>query len=278
MKHTRIHITSSGPRTGSTLLAEAMRVCFDIVNFSQHEAPLSVSNSTFCEEGIVLTKQPSKTYGLNKILNFDKNLYVICLYRDPRDMVCSSHGADKSKYYCELNYWLSFFDDIKKIISHQRLLLISYEELSTNPDKIQKELTRRIKCLNFKFLFSEYHLVSNPSKASLLALNKLRPIDSSGIGNWKHHLPRVKQQIEKYGDITESLVFFKYENSKQWLAELKNVNSINCPSYRKYKNQKVSINVYIAILNKLIENIGLKPNTILLPFKYLKRFFIKNFK
>src|SRR5690554_3106192 len=111
----RIHITSSGPRTGTTLLAEVMKVCFQIDCYCDHEAPISQSNTSFGKCETILSKMPSNIKNLDRILNWDPNLYIIILIRDPRDMVCSYHGKVKDKYYCDFQFWFNFLSDIKKI-------------------------------------------------------------------------------------------------------------------------------------------------------------------
>ena len=53
----RIHIIGSGPRTGTTLLAEAMTACFDIDQYVEHEARIFKDEPL--KGNIFLTKYPS---------------------------------------------------------------------------------------------------------------------------------------------------------------------------------------------------------------------------
>src|SRR5690554_6532804 len=140
----RIHITSSGPRTGTTLLAEVMKVCFDIDCFCDHEAPIAVSNSSFGKCNTILTKHPSSIKGLDKVLSWDSKLYVLCIIRDPRDMVCSFHGKIKDKYYCDLQFWFDFIENHPKFVNNNRFLLIKYEDFTRNPDAIQKLILEKM--------------------------------------------------------------------------------------------------------------------------------------
>lgn len=277
MSHKRIHITSSGPRTGTTLLTEVFRVCFHVDHACDHEASIAQSNYCFGKSGIVLTKHPSKTFGMRRLLELDKELFIICLIRDPRDMVSSFHGADKDRYYCQLNFWISFLADYTELVNHERFIPVSYEEFTTKPDKIQLELMKKMGFLRKKTLFSQYHHFSSPNKASLLALKKLRPIESSGIGNWKNHLSRIKQQLEKFGDIDESLIYFNYESDGSWKKIFQGIQEVSFESYKKdfYPNPTKAIK--IAKLNIWIENLGINPNIILRPLLKIRSIIVKKF-
>jgi hypothetical protein len=266
----RIHITSSGPRTGSTLLAEAMKVCFEIECYCDHEAPISKSNTSFGNCKTILTKHPSSTKNLDKVLSWDKNLFIICIIRDPRDMVSSYHGKINDKYYCELNFWFEFFLNLKKLDKHERFLLIKYEELTKNPDKIQSLILKRFSFLKEKYNFSNYHHHSKPNDDSLKALNQLRPIQSKGIGNWKNNLSRIKQQIQKYNGLEDTLIQFGYEQNNDWLNILEEINSEEFESYKSTeirKNNNKSL--ILTYFNILLEKNGLNPDKILAPVKYI---------
>lgn len=265
----RIHLTSSGPRTGSTLLAEVMKVCFDIDCSCEHEAPISASNTSFGECRNILTKLPSSTRHLEKVVNWDPNLYVICIIRDPRDMVSSFHGKIKDKYYCDLNFWFDFLKNYEKLINNDRVLFIKYEEFTTNPDVIQAKILNKLPFLEKKHDFSDFHLYATPTKDSISALKKLRPIESKGIGNWKNHLPRIKQQLSLHGDISESLIKFDYEKDANWLKLFKNVHVQNFESYKNNKSKSWGgiKSLILTYLNITLEKRGLNPDKILMPFK-----------
>lgn len=269
----RIHITSSGPRTGTTLLTEVFKSCFDIDCSCDHEAPISKSNSSFGKCSNVLTKQPSSTDKLWTILNNIKSVYVVCVIRDPRDMIVSFHGRITDKYYCGLNFWFKFLNDYEKLKNHPRFILIRYEDFTTNPDEIQKEIEQKIPFLKHKRKFSEYHLYAKPDDDTLKALKKLRPIESKGIGTWKMHLPRIKQQLIRYGDITDSLIQFGYEENAEWKKVLKNVSKQEFKSHKDENiNRKTSTkSVLITLFNFWCEQLHLNPNRILKPIRSINQ-------
>lgn len=268
----RIHITSSGPRTGTTLLTEVFKNCFDIDCSCTHEASIANSTSSFGNCNTVLTKHPSETKHLSKVLNYVSNLYIVCIIRDPRDMVVSYHGLSKEKYFCGLNFWFDFLKDYKKLKNHPRFILISYEDFTNNPDRVQKYLEKKMPFLKRKNKFSEYHLHAKPDKDTLRALNKLRPIESKGIGNWKKHQSRLKQQITLHGNISDSLIYFNFESNNDWYDSLADIKNQDYVSYLpEHKNNKLANKIFLmAIFNFTCEKFNLNPDKIYKRFKKIK--------
>src|SRR5690554_4325292 len=109
------------------------------------------------------------------------------------------------------------------------------------------------------------------SDLSLNALKTMRPIESKGVGNWRNHLPRIKQQISLHGDISKSLIKFDYETDTNWLQLLDDVdiekfNTKTQEFYDKkslFSKRKTS---YLATLKILIEKTGIEANKVLKPF------------
>lgn len=265
----RIHITSSGPRTGSTLLAEVMKVCYDIDCYCDHEAPLCRSNSSFGSCNNILTKNPSETKDIKRILSWDPNLYIICIVRDPRDMICSFHGRIQDMYYCDLQYWHNFVKDYNNLNGNKRVLFIRYEDFTNNPNETQNIISTFLPFLKERHDFSDFHLYAKPVDDSLKALKNLRPIQSSGIGNWKEHLPRIKHQIQKYGSIDDSLSKFGYEINGEWKNKLNTVEVEDFKTYRKTPNrkQKDYKTLMLTYLNIFLERNGINPDKALSPIK-----------
>ena len=264
----RIHIVGSGPRTGTTLLAEAMKVCFNIDCSSEHEDSICVSNYKMGKGDIILSKYPREIELLKWPLKVNKKLHVICIVRDPRDMICSYHGAQKDIYYAGLNNWKLFLHYHVKLKQHKRFITVKYEDLVTSPDKIQLKIEKSIPGLVKVHPFSEYHIHAKPGEKSRDALNKIRPIEPAGIGNWKSHLPRIKQQLEVHGDISESLIKYGYEEDTEWVKELENTERKDYITYTgDDKRRKRKKGELLAVANFLIEKLGLNPDKILNPLK-----------
>lgn len=268
-KTRRIHIVGSGPRTGTTLLTEVMRVCYDFDYVSEHEDSICRSNLNI-GKGLktILTKHPAELYGIEYPLWADPNLYIICIIRDPRDMISSFHGKYPDKYWASLRYWNLFLKAYKKLERHPRILFFKYEEFTTLPNMAQQKINEKFPFLEQKKEFDQYHLYAAPSKASLNALKTMRPIEPKGIGNWKNHLPRIKQQIRLHGDISKSLIKLKYETSADWMQMLEGIEigDFQTKTQEFYNKKHLSSkkkSCILATLKILIEKTGIEANRIL---------------
>jgi len=265
----RIHIVGSGPRTGTTLLAELMAACFHIDHTCEHEAPICTDQPK--EGNCFLTKQPGDMAYVGLPLALNPELYVICIIRDPRDSVVSFHRKSPGLYWTGLKFWKLFGRKYDKLAKHSHFILIKYEDLVRNPDEIQNHLMRKMPFLERKHKFTEYHRVAKPSEESLKALKDVRSIESTSIGNWKKHLPRIKQQISIHGSISEELVRFGYEPDKCWERVLDGVEEINYKTARpeffstlnllRHKNRELKEAIKI-----LIRRLGLNPVIFFYPF------------
>lgn len=225
----RIHIIGTGPRTGTTLIAEVMKVCFNIDCASEHEDRLYERPDVICNT--YLTKYPSDLFIIWPSLFVDPNLYVICMVRDPRDSIVSKHGKNKSLFWSTLRYWKKFYPLLERYRSHPRFIEIKYEDFVKEPNQTQDFIIDNIPFLTKKYDFSEYHNVVSPSEESHKALLGVRPIGPQGLGKWKLNLDRVKQQIQLHGDISKDLIALGYEESEEWSSILDDVEPYDGGSF-----------------------------------------------
>ena len=216
----RIHVVGVGPRTGTTLMAECISACFAIDASEPHEARLTRHRWNV---GVYLTKYPAEIALVAPRLRLDRHFHVVCMIRDPRDVVVSVHGRDQRRYWAPLRLWLKQAANLRRLLGSERFILVRYEDLVARPDDVQAELARRLPFLKKTAVFSRYHEVAAPSKDSLVALGGIRPIGTESIGNWRNHLPRLKGQIARHGSIADDLVEFGYETDNGWLTHLDGV-------------------------------------------------------
>jgi hypothetical protein len=120
---------------------------------------------------------------------------------------------------------------MRRLAKHRRFLLIRYEDLVRDPDRIQALLAARMRFLRPTARFSEFHHIASPSAKSLAALGGLRSIDTAGIGRWRRHLPRIAGQLVIHGPITRDLIEFGYEADDRWLHLLDGVEPDLTPSF-----------------------------------------------
>lgn len=241
----RIHIVGVSPRTGTTLMAEAMKTCFHIDCYTQHEDRLFSRAAGVCD--IFLTKSPKDIMIVGPSLKTDTDLYVICMLRDPRDIICSKHKKDPDRYWASLRYWKMYSKEADQLNNHPRFILIRYESFVTNPDKVQNHLSNRISFLEKRAPFSQYHKKTTVSDSSQKALSGVRPIRPTSVGKWKEHKERVAGQLKLHGPITKDLIRFGYEKNSQWLDELEGVEPDLSPShFPEYMTFKKSISVKLG--------------------------------
>lgn len=217
----RIHIIGSSPRSGTTLLAEAMHTCFAVDAHCPHEA--SIAEPPPIRSGIYLSKQPGELLSVRTPLAVDPSLWVICVIRDPRDVCVSRHGTSPNQYWCSMKYWHLFLHHRNWLLRHPRIHCIHYEDLVRQPDAVQESIGRFAPFLRLRHRFSEYHTVCVASSDSALALRGVRPISGGSIGTWREHLARIKQQLAIHGSINDSLIEFGYETDCNWELALNGI-------------------------------------------------------
>lgn len=225
----RVHIVGISPRSGTTLLAELMVSCFEFDGWAEHEMGIhsapSVPVARFC------SKQPAEVDEALRALRYDPNLWVICMLRDPRDVVVSRHRRAPDAYWAHLGFVKRRAALLQAGAPPARFLLVRYEDLVSDPDAVQARIEREIPFLVRRSAFSAFHKVAAPSEKSVLALNGVRRISTDSIGRWRQELPRLKAQIERHGSIDDLLIRFGYEKDAAWASVLDGVTPNNGRSF-----------------------------------------------
>jgi len=253
----RIHIVGVSPRTGTTLMAEAMKTCFAIDCFAQHEKSLLSRPKRDCD--IFLTKSPSDIMIVGPSLRVDPDLYVICMIRDPRDIICSKHKKDPGRYWTSLKYWKLYSKMLDRLKGVPRFIPVKYEVFVSKPNEVQEQIAKEIPFLKKKTLFSQYHESVSVSEASKKALREVRPIKPTSIGRWRNHKNRVVGQLQLHGPITEDLIKYGYEKDDRWLRELEGVEPDLSPShYSEFmtftKRRRLTFGKYLEAGRRIIEH------------------------
>lgn len=225
----QIHIVGVSPRSGTTLLAEAMKTCFAIDYCTPHEDRL-FTRPPF-KTDVFITKRPRDIMIVEPSLKVDPNFYVICLIRDPRDIIVSKHQKAPDKYWAGLKFWKVYSKKVKELKKYPRFISVKYEKFVSDPDKIQELLMKKIPFLQKKMDFSDYHLAASVSESSKEALKSVRPIKPTSVGKWKEHKARIAGQIQLHGSISEDLICFGYEKDEQWMKALEGVKPDLSKSY-----------------------------------------------
>ena len=215
-----LHIVACSPRSGTTLLHEAMVTCFKVDKHYDHEVRFNLVTAN--DGDIVITKRPKDTMYMPEVID-DPELYVLYVMRDPRDVIVSRHGKNKDMYYSNIRLFRELHAYAKTIANHERFLQVGYEEFVNRPDDVQQQIVSKFPWLETRYKFSEYHLHAEVSEKSKLAMNDVRPIAPTSVGKWHDNLPRIKAQQLTHGSLTPDLIDCGYETSDEWERVLDNV-------------------------------------------------------
>lgn len=251
----RIHIVGLNPRTGTTLLAECMRLSFRIECSEAHEADL---NRTRRCQGVYLTKNPRDIEHVALRLTLDPRFNVICLARDPRDVVVSKHGTRPDDYWpkSSLARYRERWQAAKALRGHPRFLLVRFEDLIADPDAVQRTIADRFPFLETTGAFSDFHTSGTVSGPSAKAMNGVRAIDPTNHSNWTQHLPRLAEQLRQHGSISRELIELGYEADDVWLAEYGLPDAPAQDSPRKPQRRQVET-VRTALLMGVYARLGI---------------------
>lgn len=222
----RLHIVGC-PRSGTTLMMELMATCFQNDGFCEHE--MSIFTEPPADAALYFSKKPTDIRYVGKLLAGHHDLFVICLYRDPRSIISSVHRGNKGMYFCNYLEWKSCQKEAEALKGHDRYFLVPYEDFTADPNKVQDEIENRFPFLSKKHSFTEYTKVAKPSEKSQNALNGVRPIDTNRHAGWKDHLPRVKAELEKHPELGRELIRLGYEADDSWTQMLEDVTSKDFP-------------------------------------------------
>jgi hypothetical protein len=217
-----LHIVACSPRSGTTLLHEAMVTCFRVDKHYDHEIRFHLVTG---EPGqIVVTKRPKDTMYMPAVID-DPELYVIYVLRDPRDVIVSRHKKNGDRYYSNIRLWRELHGYAKPLFGHERFLALRYEDFVTDPDAVQAQIAAKFPWLEQLHRFSEYHQHAEVSEKSRLAMHGVRPIAPTSVGVWREHPGRVKAQQILHGSLTPDLIECGYETSADWEQDLVDVRA-----------------------------------------------------
>ena len=209
-----IHIVACSPRSGTTLLHEVLVTCFSFDKHYDHEIRFHLVEA---EDGqTLLTKRPKDTMYMPTVIDDDAEIYVIYLLRDPRDVICSRHGKDKSIYYSNSRLWRQMHGYSQQMAGHERYLEIRYEDFVRDPDATQQLIAEKFPWLEKTHNFSEYHEYAQISEKSITAMHSVRPIAPTSVGVWTKSPGRIKAQQMIHGSLSPDLIECGYESTADW--------------------------------------------------------------
>ncbi|TDJ31618.1 MAG: hypothetical protein E2O61_15470 [Gammaproteobacteria bacterium] len=204
-------------------MMELMWASYEFSGRSEHEASMFEPIPT--GETLYLTKKPPDTTRMRKAFLADDELFVIAMLRDPRAAVSSRHPIKPGVYFSSFRRWQKYADAMEVLNGHPRFLVVRYEDLVSDPDRVQTALEEQFDFLTAKGRFADYPEGVQVSELARGSLNGVRPFDPSRIDSWRQHLPRVKGQLAVYPELLEILVQLDYEPNADWTSVLDGVET-----------------------------------------------------
>ena len=225
----RIHITGAA-RSGTTLMLALMLTCFDIDGGCTRETRLW--RAPVRGRRVVLTKQPQDEKLSLFLARRDPRLHVIYMLRDPREVIVSRHGSAPGRYWTNLRAWCQSIEPARPWFGHSRVHVVRYDSLAREPDTVQRELAAAMPFLQPVHPFSRFQEIAELQEPQWRrAMGSIRSISPESLGGWHQHLPRLKAQLLRHGDISEELIRLGFEKDERWLELLAGVEPDRTPSH-----------------------------------------------
>lgn len=220
----RTHILVCGyRRSGTTMLLAMLEHAYPKAKHFRKETS-GWRAATWCwrNHEVMISKQPSDILVLHQVQKFYRGrkakLRVIVCVRDPRDSM-TSHRPERGIPYCvEEEKLLVDQDHISWHLKHSEVLLVRYEELTADPDAVQKKIEAFVGEKS-EHPFSEFNKSTTTSNFDTAPLNGLRPVDRKGVGRWRDpkHKDRIEQILKEMPDLPRILVELGYEPNDSWI-------------------------------------------------------------
>lgn len=237
------------PRGGTSLLYNMLSVTLEGFRFEDFEVPAA---RRIHRLGNIASKFPLDILGVRELpaLNIHhKDIFVISVVRDPRDVMTSRHPVVPDRYFIghDHSWWpqdpdfrewkfdapgiIPIFEAMEELEASSPFpyLRVRYEDLVTDADALQGTL-RATFGLRFNGSFSEfhqrgdrlayrYHGRTRPKDPSLVREDKAP--DASRAGKWRapEHRARIAEQFQACPRLFEVLKAHGYEADERWFAE-----------------------------------------------------------
>lgn len=211
-----VHITGQS-RTGTTLIKNLFH-CFEntVVTPGETYPDLSMHFQGTVEErrslledvtSTIVTKQP----GSYKLLKKYRDLQVVLMIRDPRDLLASINPTRPDSQWHSYQGLADYFKVVRSVPSNY--IKIRYEDLVQKPDTVQELLTERLNLVPI-CSFSRWHeLEFYEQDLYVRGMRGIRPISNEHVGQWRGSpfAEEIIRWVENNPEIAEGLEEFGYE-------------------------------------------------------------------
>ncbi len=223
MQSQRIHIVGCR-HSGTTLMMELMWNSFRFSGRSENEQ--SLFKPIPPGEECFLTKKSSDTIRIEEVFLQDPDLYVIAMIRDPRSVVTTQSESIAGKYSYGFRRWYDYSNAISRLIVHPQYVVVRYETLIRDPEVVQQQIHAKLPFLERTDNFASFPQNTKIPVAAVKSLGGVRPLDPSTVDRWRQHLPRIKQQLQRFPNLSDELIRFGYEDDRSWESIVEDIASV----------------------------------------------------
>ncbi|ANT60958.1 hypothetical protein AYJ57_11640 [Salipiger sp. CCB-MM3] len=235
------HIVIAGQgRSGSTLFYNMLRNTLQGYGMFDREVPAA---SVIQLPGNQCTKRPFDIFDLPKLFQANqgrKRIDLICMLRDPRDILTSRHRSVPDDYFVAAdNCWfvpegrvpaftapgfLPVHEASMRVsgsgLFPQGIFFLKYEDLVRDPEAVQQMLAEGLG-LTFEGRFSDFHKAEIPQRLQR-ALNGVREVDTERQRKWAkpEHRARIIDQFTRFPVLHDVLKQLGYEEDQGWFEDL----------------------------------------------------------
>lgn len=212
------------PRSGSTLLQLMLETAYPgSQHFGRERAGLFIAQNTWPGRfSLVISKRPNDVFFIDEIRTAYRSRArkpcFIVTTRDPRAILTSMHSG-REGYYVTIERWRAIAAHIRYLRDFPDVVVSEYRTLVERPGDVQQTLVAAIGEPPAG-AFNDFDKVV-PENFSTLALNGVRPLDTSALLKWRRpeHRERIQNLLVSMPELPSVLIEERYETDDLWVRD-----------------------------------------------------------
>ena len=224
----KLHVVICGfPRSGTTLLQLMAEAAFPEARvFGKERSGVAAAQNDWPgRHSLVISKRPDDIFWIDEIRECyqargtrTQPRFVVSV-RDPRAVLTSVHGMNRSVYWVTVERWRAVHEHYRYVRQFDDVITVEYRDLVERVLDVQQRLTAFIGRSPAR-RFDEYQSAV-PANFDTLALNGVRPLDSSTLDKWRaeRHRERIRELLREMPELPGRLIEMGYERDTAWVQE-----------------------------------------------------------